>query len=128
MVLHHVTLVFVICLLVSEIADSYVKQMEELDKMVMRLVFEKYGAEKYYNSHMESTTHTVAFLNYNEPQKTGTNTGLKNHTDKHFTFILHQNRIKGLEIITKNGEWVGFDPSPSTFIFLAADALQVGYL
>lgn len=46
MVLHHVTLVFVICLLVSEIADSYVKQMEELDKMVMRLVFENYGAEK----------------------------------------------------------------------------------
>ncbi|XP_050258796.1 probable 2-oxoglutarate-dependent dioxygenase AOP1 [Quercus robur] len=109
----------------GEIADSYVKQMEELDKMVMRLVFENYGAEKYYNSHMESTTHTVAFLKYNEPQKTGTNTGLKNHTDKHFTFILHQNRIKGLEIKTKNGEWIGFDPSPSTFIFLAADALQV---
>lgn len=92
------------------------------------MIFENYGAEKYYNSHMESTTHTVPFLNYDEPQKTGTNTSLKNYTDKHFTSILHQNRIKGLEIKTKNGEWIGFDPSPSTFIFLAADALQVGYL
>jgi isopenicillin N synthase-like dioxygenase len=117
----------VFCLLVSEIADSYVKLMAELDKMVTRMVFENYGVEKYYDSHMESTTHTFAFLKYKEPQNTGTNTGLKNHTDKHFTSILHQNSVKGLEIKTKDGEWIGFDPSPSTFIFLAADALQVGY-
>ncbi|KAK7860114.1 putative 2-oxoglutarate-dependent dioxygenase aop1.2 [Quercus suber] len=101
--------------------------MEELDILVKRMIFENYGSEKYYNSHMDSTTHTVPFLKYNEPQKTGTNTGLKNYTDKHLTSILHQNRIKGLEIKTKNGEWIGFDPSPSTFIFLATDALQEGY-
>ncbi|GMY32838.1 2-oxoglutarate-dependent dioxygenase AOP3-like [Fagus crenata] len=110
-----------------ESANSFVKLIAELDEMVTRMVFERYGVEKYYDSHMESTTHTLAILKYAEPHKTGTNEGLPNHTDKHFTSILHQNGVKGLEIKTKDGEWIGFDPSPSSFIFLAADALQVGY-
>uniref|UniRef100_A0A2N9IE73 Isopenicillin N synthase-like Fe(2+) 2OG dioxygenase domain-containing protein n=1 Tax=Fagus sylvatica TaxID=28930 RepID=A0A2N9IE73_FAGSY len=108
-----------------EIANSFVKLMADLDKMVTRMIFENYGVEKYYDSHIESTTHTFAFLKYKEPQNTGTNTGLKNHTDNYFTSIIHQNSVKGLEIKTKHGEWIGFDPSPSTFVFLAADALQV---
>ena len=99
----------------------------ELDEMVTRMLFENYGVEKYYDSHMESTTHSLGILKYTEPQKTGTNEGLPNHTDKQFTSILHQNGVKGLEIKTKDGEWIGFDPSPSNFIFLAGDALQVGY-
>ncbi|XP_050257941.1 2-oxoglutarate-dependent dioxygenase AOP3-like [Quercus robur] len=110
---------------VRESADSYVKLMAELDKMVTKMVFENYGVGDYYDSHMESTTHSFGILKYNEPQKTGTKNGLDNHTDKHFTTILHQNRVKGLEIKTKDGEWIDFDPSPSSFIFLAGDGLQV---
>ncbi|KAB1214323.1 putative 2-oxoglutarate-dependent dioxygenase AOP1.2 [Morella rubra] len=109
--------------LLRESADSYARLMMELDKTVTRMVFENYGVEKLYDSHMELTTRTLAFLKYKEPQKTGTNAGLKNHTDKHFTSILHQNRIRGLEIKTKD-DWIVYDPSPTSFIFLAADALQ----
>ena len=113
-------------LFVSESTDSYVKLMAELDKMVTKMVFENYGVGDYYDSHMESTTHSFGIIKYNEPQKTGTNSGLGIHTDKHFTTILHQNRVKGLEIKTKDDEWIDFDPSPSSFIFLAGDGLQVG--
>ena len=96
--------------------------------MVMRMVFENYGVGKHYNSLMESVTRTLGLIKYKEAQKT-TNTckALESHTDKTFTTILHQNRVKGLEIKTKDGQWLGFDYSPSSFIFLAADALQVSY-
>ncbi|KAK9997557.1 hypothetical protein SO802_022243 [Lithocarpus litseifolius] len=110
---------------VRESTNSYVKLMAELDQMVTKMVFENYGVGAYYDSHMESTTHSFGILKYIEPQKTGTNKGLDNHTDKHFTSILHQNHVKGLEIKTKDDEWIGFDPSPSSFIFLAGDGLQV---
>ncbi|KAM4114058.1 hypothetical protein ACJW30_04G042000 [Castanea mollissima] len=109
-----------------ESADSYVKLMEELDQMVMRMVFENYGVEKYYDSLTESVTRTLGFIKYKEPQNTvSTCNALDRHTDKTFTTILHQNHVKGLEIKTKDDQWLGFDYSPSSFIFLAADALQV---
>ena len=75
---------------------------------------------------MESTAHSLVLLKYTEPKKTETNQGIPSHTDKHFTTIVHQNRVKGLEIKTKDGEWIGFDYSPSSFLFLACDALQEG--
>ncbi|KAK4566960.1 hypothetical protein RGQ29_002990 [Quercus rubra] len=109
-----------------ESADSYAKLMEELDQMVMRMVFENYGVEKYYDSLTESVTRTLGFIKYKDAQNiTSACNALDRHTDKTFTTILHQNQVKGLEIKTKDGQWVGFDYSPSSFILLAADALQV---
>lgn len=100
--------------------------MEELDQMVMRMVFENYGVEKYHDSLAETVTRTLGFIKYKEAQNTAsTCNALDRHTDKTFTSILHQNHVKGLEIKTKDDQWLGFDYSPSSFIFLAADALQV---
>ena len=119
---------FFFSLLISESADSYAKLMEELDQMVMRMVFENYGVEKYYDSLTESVTRTLGFIKYKDAQNiTSACNALDRHTDKTFTTILHQNQVKGLEIKTKDGQWVGFDYSPSSFILLAADALQVTY-
>ena len=45
-------------LFISESANSYVKLTAELDKMLMRMVFENYCVKKYYDSRMESTTYS----------------------------------------------------------------------
>ncbi|KAK7860167.1 putative 2-oxoglutarate-dependent dioxygenase aop1.2 [Quercus suber] len=37
--------------------------------------------------------HRLVRLKYTEPKKTGTNQGIPSHTDKHFTTIVHQNRV-----------------------------------
>ncbi|KAB1214322.1 putative 2-oxoglutarate-dependent dioxygenase AOP1.2 [Morella rubra] len=106
-------------------ANSYVRLMAEIVQMVTRMVFENYGLEKYYGSHLELATLSLALLKYAEPQKSGTNEGIGIHTDKNFITILHQNHVKGLEIKTKDGEWIVFDPSPSSFLVLAGGGLQV---
>ncbi|CAN6584517.1 unnamed protein product [Malus baccata var. baccata] len=47
-----------------------------------------------------------------------------NHTDKCFTGMLHQDAY-GFEIRSKDNEWIGYDPLPSSLLFLAGDGLQV---
>ena len=49
-------------------------------------------------------THSLVLLKYTGPEKTGTNQGIPSHMDKHFTTIIHQNRVKGSKIKTKDGE------------------------
>ncbi|KAK9927853.1 hypothetical protein M0R45_025019 [Rubus argutus] len=109
-----------------ESVDSCAKVMAELDRAVTRMVFENYGAGKYHDDHVQSTLYHLRFNKYKEPKKTGIDVGLGTHTDKTFTTILHQNHVNGLEINTKDDEWIGCEyPVPSSFLFLAGDVLQV---
>nr|XP_008364507.2 probable 2-oxoglutarate-dependent dioxygenase AOP1 [Malus domestica] len=63
------------------------------------MVFENYNVEKYHDDHVQSIVSTLRFMKYKKPEKTGTGQGLPAHTDKTFTTILHQNHVKGLEIL-----------------------------
>lgn len=64
-------------------------------------------------------------MKYREPQEDEGNMGFIPHKDKSFMTILHQRQVKGLEIKTKDGEWILIDPSPSSFIVMAGDACMV---
>ncbi|KAH7565134.1 hypothetical protein JRO89_XS09G0141800 [Xanthoceras sorbifolium] len=110
----------------SKTVVSYSKQVSELEKTVKKMVFESYGVEKYYESLNESSTYLLRMMKYRGPEKNETNVGCESHTDKSFLTILHQNEVNGLEIKTKDGHWIGFDdPTPSSFVVLAADAFLV---
>ncbi|XP_030525661.1 2-oxoglutarate-dependent dioxygenase AOP3-like [Rhodamnia argentea] len=106
-----------------EVAYSYSMKVAELDHMVVRMIFENYGVEKHYDSHVASTSYLLRFLKYRAPETSdqGDN-AIPRHTDKTFLSILHQNRINGLEIKTKEGEWIGFDLPPNAFVVMAGDA------
>ncbi|KAF3450812.1 hypothetical protein FNV43_RR06901 [Rhamnella rubrinervis] len=103
---------------------TYTKLVADLEQMVKRMVFESYGVEKYYNSHVESTTYLFRPIKYRVPAEINeSNVGCHVHTDKSFITILHQNEVEGLEFKTKDGDcWIGFEPSPSSFLVLAGDA------
>ncbi|KDP37378.1 hypothetical protein JCGZ_06832 [Jatropha curcas] len=95
--------------------------------MVVKMIFDGYGMEKYYQSHMESTAYFSRLVNYIVPQQNENETklGLYPHTDKSFLTILHQNDVNGLEIQTKNGEWVDVDLSSfSNFLVMAGEGIM----
>ncbi|KAJ6711758.1 2-OXOGLUTARATE-DEPENDENT DIOXYGENASE AOP3-LIKE [Salix purpurea] len=103
---------------------SYSIQISELEKMVVRMVFESYGVyDHHHDSHKESTTYLLRMMKYRVPEKTEANVGCDAHTDKSFITVLHQNEVSGLEVKSKDGQWMSFTPSPSSFIVIAGDAL-----
>ncbi|XP_009355432.2 probable 2-oxoglutarate-dependent dioxygenase AOP1 [Pyrus x bretschneideri] len=107
-----------------ESADLYSKVMTELNQVVTKMVFENYKVEKYHDDHIQSTMPTTLLIKYDEPKTDETETVLHIHTDKCFTTVLHQESY-GVEISTKDNEWIGYDPLPSSLLFLAGDGLQV---
>ncbi|KAG8494703.1 hypothetical protein CXB51_012259 [Gossypium anomalum] len=102
---------------------SYAKMVSQLDRMVKKMVFESYGVEKYYESHIDSTSYLLRLIKYRVPHEGETidNCGFP-HTDKSFLTILHDNQVAGLQTKTKDGNWICVQPSGSMFIVMAGDA------
>ncbi|KDP37164.1 hypothetical protein JCGZ_06220 [Jatropha curcas] len=105
-----------------ETVHSYAKLVAELQELLVRMLCESYGIDKHSESRNKSTTYLLRLLKYRRSQAE-TNLGFKGHTDKSFISILHQNHVKGLEIRTKDGEWISYEPSSfSSFAVVAGDA------
>ncbi|XP_028795898.1 probable inactive 2-oxoglutarate-dependent dioxygenase AOP2 [Neltuma alba] len=109
-----------------ETLSLYAKLLVEMDQTAKRILFDAYGLDKTHcDSFLESTNYMLRSFKYQLPKKTHSNLGLPAHTDTSYFTILHQNKVAGLQIKLKNGEWIDADPSPNMFLFLAADALKV---
>ncbi|GFY96302.1 2-oxoglutarate (2OG) and Fe(II)-dependent oxygenase superfamily protein [Actinidia rufa] len=106
-----------------EILHSYAMRISELEKMVKKMVFQSLSVEKYYESHVESVSYLLRLKKYYGPMTDKTILGFPSHTDKSFFTILHQiNQVDGLEVQTKDGEWIRVNPSPSSFIVFVGDS------
>ncbi|XP_057808394.1 deoxypodophyllotoxin synthase-like [Salvia miltiorrhiza] len=105
----------------------YARLVSEMEQLVDRMVFQSYGAEKHYDSHVGSTTYLLRIIKYSVPDLnagSSNNMGTNSHTDKSFSSILHQNEVNGLEIQLRNGEWLDVDVPPGSFIVMAGDAYE----
>ncbi|XP_038718244.1 probable 2-oxoglutarate-dependent dioxygenase AOP1 [Tripterygium wilfordii] len=107
----------------SKSVHAFGKLLVELEQLVRRLILESYGIEKYYDSQIESSEYLLRFFKYRIPETNETNAGIPPHTDKNLVSILHQNHVNGLQVKNKDGNWVDLEFSPSSFVFLAAEAL-----
>ncbi|EYU21589.1 hypothetical protein MIMGU_mgv1a024911mg [Erythranthe guttata] len=91
----------------SEKLVWYTKLAAELEKIVVQMVFERYGVGKHYESLIGSANYLCRVMKYREPKSNENNMGFVSHTDKSFMSTIHQNQVDGLEIKTKDGEWFG---------------------
>ncbi|KAI3996194.1 hypothetical protein MKX01_022688 [Papaver californicum] len=101
---------------------SFTKRVTELGQTVTRMVFENYGVEKYYNSHIESMNYLLRVMKHRKRQASESNLGATPHTDKSYITVLHENQVHGLEVQTKSGDWIKVTPTPGSFIVMTGDA------
>ncbi|XP_068345532.1 probable 2-oxoglutarate-dependent dioxygenase AOP1.2 [Pyrus communis] len=108
-----------------EAAYAFAKVAEELDQMVVGMIFESYGVEKYYDSYVGSISYLLRILQNRSPKENEHNLGFVAHTDKSFTTVLYQNnQVNALEVETRNHEWIKVEFPPSSFVVMAGDALM----
>ncbi|KAF5758178.1 putative oxoglutarate/iron-dependent dioxygenase, non-heme dioxygenase domain-containing protein [Helianthus annuus] len=108
----------------SESVVMYSKAVVELDKIVMKMIVKSYGIEENYESIRGSTTYLLKPTKYLRAQGDEKMLGLREHTDKSFMTYLHQDEVNGLEIKTKDGEWIEVDYTSSSFVVMAGDAFM----
>ncbi|KAK6124908.1 hypothetical protein DH2020_041352 [Rehmannia glutinosa] len=58
---------------------------------------------------------------YDAPKSQETKIGLTSHTDKNIVTILYGNEVKGLEVLTKDSNWINAEPSMNSFIVMIGD-------
>ncbi|PIN09641.1 Iron/ascorbate family oxidoreductase [Handroanthus impetiginosus] len=106
----------------SESVKSFSEQLSELDKIVRKMVLESLGLGKYMEEHMESTSYLVRVQKYDGPQSHEAKLGLTSHTDKNIVTILYQNEVRGLEVLTKDGQWISAEPPLNSFVVMVGES------
>ncbi|CAI9101307.1 OLC1v1038600C1 [Oldenlandia corymbosa var. corymbosa] len=107
-----------------EIIHQYANLLAELEKMVVRMVFEGYGLKELCESHINSTTFLLRLNSYRVRQPKEKIIGATAHTDKSFLTILDQDQVNGLEVKLKDQQWHAVDFLPSSFVVMAGEALR----
>ncbi|KAG6430014.1 hypothetical protein SASPL_108073 [Salvia splendens] len=109
----------------SENLVAYTKVAADLERIVVRMVFESYGVGKHHESHVGSANYLCRVMKYRDPEISETKMAFVPHTDKSFMSTIHQNNVDGLEIKAKDGEWFGLHGlSFSSVVVMAGDAIM----
>ncbi|KAI9107491.1 hypothetical protein K1719_021528 [Acacia pycnantha] len=96
----------------SKTIQAFSEKLSELDQIVRKMVLESLGVEKYLDEHMNSTNYVLRVMKYSAPQTEDAKIGINSHTDKNIVTTLCQlNGISGLDVETKDGKWITYQPS-----------------
>ncbi|XP_062017538.1 probable 2-oxoglutarate-dependent dioxygenase AOP1.2 isoform X2 [Rosa rugosa] len=82
-----------------------------------------YGLEETSNLIMVSKT-LLRLQKYTAPPSREYTVGSPAHTDKNFGTILFDDQVSGLEVQTKDEQWVKLSISPRSFVFVVGDSLM----
>ncbi|KAL5574604.1 hypothetical protein UlMin_016303 [Ulmus minor] len=107
-----------------EKVHSFSTLVDELYGVATRMIFDSYGVERLHESHIGSTSNRLRFFKYRLRGTNESNVGLITHTDKTFISIINQDQVRGLEIKTKDDQYIEAKAPPSSFLFLAGDVLM----
>ncbi|MBA0809712.1 hypothetical protein Gohar_025341 [Gossypium harknessii] len=87
------------------------------------MILESFGLEKYMDELIDSTNYQLRVMKYEKPKtKDSTHDA---HCDSNMLTLLYQNEVNGLQIQSKDGEWINMKPSPNSFIVLIGESLSV---
>ncbi|XP_047312425.1 probable 2-oxoglutarate-dependent dioxygenase AOP1 [Impatiens glandulifera] len=104
---------------------EFARSVAKLDHIVIKMLFGSYGLDEMYtDAHIESSTYLLRYLKYRAPEADESNNAFPSHTDKSFITILYQNQVSGLEIRTRDGDWIDVEFPPSSFVVMAGDACK----
>lgn len=108
-----------------EVLNSMSSKMMELNLIILKMVYESFGLENYsYGLQEENNTGNFRLIKYKVPISNDPTIGLIPHTDKNFLTILSQNEVQGLEVMSKEGNWIQLSIPNGCFMVIVGDSLK----
>ncbi|KAH1033467.1 hypothetical protein J1N35_045641 [Gossypium stocksii] len=106
-----------------DIVNTLATQMEELNKLIWLMIIDSYGLGE--ESLKMSYTTLMRMVKYMAPPSGKFESGLFPHTDKPISTLICEDKISGLEIEVKDGQWLRLSNlSPSSFVFMVGDPFK----
>ncbi|CAL4894984.1 unnamed protein product [Urochloa decumbens] len=96
----------------------------ELEEAVRRMVMEGLGVAKYHDVLSESTWHLFRMSEYQAPNAAEKTLRYPVHQDTNMLSVVCQHEVEGLEMQTRDGEWVLVKPSPTSLVVMVGQALR----
>jgi isopenicillin N synthase-like dioxygenase len=112
----------------SDTIVSVAKNLVKLEQTVMRMVLEGLGArEERIHAHLdqEALTYSLRLWRYGMPLDAATGVSLLPHRDTWITSTVLQHEVEGLEVQTRDGNWIAVPPEPDTATIIAGDFFTV---
>ncbi|XXG56027.1 hypothetical protein AAC387_Pa03g3554 [Persea americana] len=102
----------------SQSISSMVGGLEELDCIIRRMILDSYSL---LAEDIIPCKYLVRGTKYKAPSMGDYSMGLYAHTDKYLLTILAEEQVRGLEVLSKDGQWIPLSPSPNSFVVLVGD-------
>jgi len=104
---------------IRKIIEAYSSRVERLTEDIIKAIFKSFGVNKYY----ESQFWGLLRMNYCDVRG-GSRGGLGPHTDHNLVTVMYQDNSGGLELKTKQGNWVVVKAVPNSFVVFTGDCFK----
>lgn len=107
-----------------ETLQSVSINLQELELILFKMLCDIYGVEQHYESLVESTQNLFRVMKYKLPLDSDSTVVLGSHTDKGSLTILCQDGVQGLEVLSKQNEWLEVGPLKGACIVFMGETLK----
>lgn len=83
------------------------------------------GVAKYHDALSASTWHLFRMSEYQAPSAAEKTVRFGSHQDTNLLSVVCQHEVEGLEMQTRDGQWVLVKPSPTSLVVMVGQALRV---
>ncbi|KAJ4835499.1 hypothetical protein Tsubulata_015494, partial [Turnera subulata] len=113
----------------SEVLQEYGNRMSELSKKIVKVLLMSLGDgydRKFYESEFSNCSGYLRIVNYSPPEifEEEEVEGLGMHTDMSCITIVYQDESGGLQMRSKDGEWLDIRPCENALVVNVGDLLQ----
>lgn len=113
----------------SEILQEYGIKMVELSQIILKIILMSLGDDyerKFYESEFGNCHGYLRIINYTPPENVEDKEveGLGMHTDMSCITLVYQDEIGGLQMRSKEGEWIDIVPCENSLVVNIGDLMQ----
>ncbi|KAJ3677504.1 hypothetical protein LUZ60_003228 [Juncus effusus] len=111
--------------LFSNTVSSYAQRLATLDQIVERMIFQTLSIDKHYDCHLDSLVYGFHLSVYGDLQDKEAKVSLPSNLDPNFITVIYQHGIPGLEVLSKDGDWIRVFPSYDSFTIMIGESMTV---